>query len=70
MKSLLGLIALLTSCCANAWDEDPRIEEHNLRTSHLIKLGDKQVREGDPEAKKLLNLMVEERQKIKEKKND
>lgn len=31
----------------NAFEEDPRIEEHNKRTMQLIKLGDKQAREAE-----------------------
>jgi len=54
-------------CGLNAWDEDPRIEEHNDYTSYLMQLGDRQVAEKDSETMKFLKLMAAEIEKLKEK---
>jgi len=62
MDKLFIIFGICTvTCCANAWEDDPRLEEHNKLTDRLIKLGDDQVKCKDKDTMDLLNLIVSER---------
>lgn len=62
-KYVHTLIAIGSTVVLTAWDEDPRIEEHNRRTDYLIKLGNKQLQEKNEETINLLTYMHQERTK-------
>ena len=65
-KLSMGLALLSLTIGLHAWEEDPRIEEHNKRTSYLLKLGNAQVEAKDKDTMDLLRLIHSERQKLEE----
>lgn len=53
---LMAFLALSAGwpVCSYAWEEDPRIEAHNKKTSELIALGDAQFNAKEHEKKEAL----------------
>lgn len=60
-RYLHTMIAIGSTVALTAWEEDPRIEDHNKRTDYLIKLGNKQLKEKNEETINLLTYIHQER---------